>query len=135
MPSKRRLKLAGADRSIRKRNRSVVPWRARTFVLYSCAGGRVARSLALSVRPRYGRYRNPIVLLRAVVVLLAAASTPLAATPAQVPDTAVRVVVGFGVDTLGVPNHEAFVLWRSYLVSRPSCGQQSPLWSASERAR
>jgi len=75
------------------------------------------------------------VLLRAVVVLLAAASTPLAATPAQVPDTAVRVVVGFGVDTLGVPNHEIFALWRSYLVSRPSCGQQSPLWSASERAR
>jgi hypothetical protein len=74
-------------------------------------------------------------LPRAVFVLFAAASTPVAAIPAQMPDTAVRVVVGFGVDTLGVPNHEIFALWRRYLASRPSCGQQSPLWSASERAR
>ena len=39
-----RLKLAGGDRP--KGSGVVVPWRARTFVHYSCAGGRVARSLS-----------------------------------------------------------------------------------------
>jgi hypothetical protein len=53
---------------------------------------------------------------------------------AQLPDTTVHVAVGFGVDTVGNSNHEIFALWRTYLVSRPSCGQQSPLWSATERA-
>ena len=45
-----------------------------------------------------------------------------------------RVSVGFGVDTLGA-NHEIFALWRTYLSSGPSCTQQSPLWSPSERSR
>ncbi len=39
-----RLKLAGAGRF--KRSIVFVPWRARTFVHFSCAGGRVARSLS-----------------------------------------------------------------------------------------
>src|SRR5881396_481640 len=53
----------------------------------------------------------------------------------QLPDTSVQVSVGFGIDTTGVPNHEIFALWRSYLSSGPSCAQQSPLWSPTERAR
>jgi hypothetical protein len=39
-----RLKLAGAYRS--SGNGVFVPWRARTFVHFSCAGGQVARSLS-----------------------------------------------------------------------------------------
>ena len=39
-----RLKLAGADRF--KGNGVFAPWRARTVVHYSCASGRVARSLS-----------------------------------------------------------------------------------------
>ncbi len=53
----------------------------------------------------------------------------------QLPDTSVQVSVGFAIDTTGVPNHEIFALWRSYLSSGPSCAQQSPLWSPTERAR
>jgi hypothetical protein len=67
-------------------------------------------------------------------LLLFARFMPLAVR-AQVSDTSVRVAVGFGVDTVGVPNHEIFALWRSYLTSRPSCTQQSSLWSPSERAQ
>ncbi len=43
LPNKR-LKLAGGDRF--KGIGVVAPWRARTVVHYSCAGGRVARSLS-----------------------------------------------------------------------------------------
>lgn len=64
-----------------------------------------------------------------------AAAIPLAALRAQVPDTSVHVAVGFGVDTVVDPNHEIFVLWRSYLTSRPGCAQPSALWSPSERAQ
>ena len=53
----------------------------------------------------------------------------------QLADTSVQVSVGFGIDTTGAPNHEIFALWRSYLSSGPSCAQQSPLWSPTERAR
>jgi hypothetical protein len=72
---------------------------------------------------------------RVASLILLAACTPLEETRAQLADTSVRVAVGFGVDTLGVPNHEIFALWRTYLSSRPSCAQQSPLWSPSERAQ
>lgn len=74
-------------------------------------------------------------LPRCASLLLVAALTPLAAGRSQLPDTSVRVAVGFGVDTAGVPNHEIFALWRSYLSSRPSCSQRSTLWSPSEQAR
>src|SRR5260370_19610636 len=67
--------------------------------------------------------------------VLVAAFIPWAGMRAQLADTTVHVAVGFGVDTVGNSNHEIFALWRTYLVSRPSCGQQSPLWSATERAR
>ena len=40
----KRLKLAGGDRF--KESRVLAPWRARTFVHYSCTRGRVARSLS-----------------------------------------------------------------------------------------
>jgi len=43
LPNKR-LKLPGGDRS--RGSGVFVPWRARTNVHYSCAGGRVARSLS-----------------------------------------------------------------------------------------
>ena len=43
-PPNKRLKLAGGDRS--KGSGVSAPWRARTFVHYSCAGGWVARSLS-----------------------------------------------------------------------------------------
>ena len=39
-----RLNLAGGDRL--KGSGVIAPWRARGFVHYSCAGGRVARSLS-----------------------------------------------------------------------------------------
>ncbi len=42
--SNMRLKLAGADRL--NGNGVFAPWRARTFVHYSCADGRAARSLS-----------------------------------------------------------------------------------------
>jgi len=43
-PPNKRLKPAGVYRL--SGGRCVVPWRARTVVHYSCAGGRVARSLS-----------------------------------------------------------------------------------------
>jgi hypothetical protein len=43
LPNKR-LKLAGGDRL--EGTGVFAPWRARTFVHFSCAGGRVARSLS-----------------------------------------------------------------------------------------
>jgi hypothetical protein len=71
----------------------------------------------------------------AASLLFAATITPFAPMQGQLPDTSVHVAVGFGVDTVGTPNHEIFSLWRSYLSSRPSCGQPSSLWSPSERER
>jgi hypothetical protein len=68
-------------------------------------------------------------------LLVIAAFTPLATVRAQVPDTPVRVAVGFGVDTLGAPNHEIFTLWTNYLSGRPTCAQRSLLWSPSEQVR
>ena len=66
--------------------------------------------------------------------LVLTAFSPLAALRSQLPDTSVRVAVGFGVDTLGA-SHEIFVLWRSYLSSGPTCSQPSPLWASGERAQ
>ncbi len=43
-PPNKRLKLAGADRL--KGSGVFAPWRARPVGQYSCAGGRVARSLS-----------------------------------------------------------------------------------------
>ncbi len=44
VPPNKRLKLAGGDRS--KGSGVFAPWRARPVVHYSCASGRVARSLS-----------------------------------------------------------------------------------------
>ena len=54
---------------------------------------------------------------------------------AQLPDRAVHVAVGFGVDTAGVPNHEILSLWRSYLSSRPDCMRPASRWSRTEQER
>lgn len=71
--------------------------------------------------------------LRAIrTVLVALLLAPLGPARAQSPNPAVRVAVGFGVDTAAVPNHEIFALWRSYLSSRPQCGP-SDLWSRVEQ--
>src|SRR5713226_4837939 len=71
----------------------------------------------------------------ASLLLLVATFAPVATIRAQRSDTSVRVAIGFGVDTVGVPNQEIFALWRGYLSSGPSCMQQSPLWSPSEQAQ
>jgi len=70
---------------------------------------------------------------RTASVLVAAILAPLGATRAQLPSPAVRVAVGFGVDTVGVPNHEIFALWRGYLIARPVCGRSNALWSRLEQ--
>jgi len=70
---------------------------------------------------------------RTASVLVAAILAPLGATRAQLPSPAVRVAVGFGVDTVGVPNHEIFALWRGYLIARPVCDQPNALWSRLEQ--
>lgn len=71
----------------------------------------------------------------ATSLLLAAALTPLTVLRAQQPNPAVRVAIGFGVDTAMTPNNEIFALWRSYLSSRPTCTGPTPLWSPSEQER
>jgi len=76
-----------------------------------------------------------MMLPSAVRLLVVAALAPLAGIRAQLPDTTAHVAVGFGVDTVGNPNHEIFALWHSYLSSQPSCAQRSPLWSPAEQAR
>ena len=66
-------------------------------------------------------------------ILVAAILAPLGLTHAQLPSTAVGVAVGFGVDTVAVPNHEIFALWRGYLIARPVCGGPNALWSRLEQ--
>src|SRR3989449_6138589 len=90
-------------------------------------------------RDGLGRADTMTTVLRLMLLRFVACSlapfTPVAPVRAQLPDAPVRVAVGFGVDTSGVLNHEIFGLWRSYLSSRPSCAQRSPLWSPSEQAQ
>lgn len=71
----------------------------------------------------------------ATFLLLAATLSPLAVLRGQQPQPAVRVAIGFGVDTTGTPNNEIFALWRSYLSSRPTCTGPASLWSRSEQER
>src|SRR5881397_3333651 len=47
----------------------------------------------------------------------------------------IRVVPGFGVDTLSSPAREIYELWRGYLTSRPDSLRPSPYWSPTEQAR
>jgi len=70
---------------------------------------------------------------RSASVLVAAVLAPWGAARAQIPTTAVGVAVGFGVDTVGVPKHEIFALWRGYLTARPVCGRPNALWSRLEQ--
>ena len=60
--------------------------------------------------------------------------TSAAAASGQAPHP-VRVAVGFGVDTLGVPNHDIWALWRSYVRSRPDSIRPTGSWSHSEQER
>src|SRR5260370_14229755 len=70
---------------------------------------------------------------RTASVVVATILAPLGSTRAQLPSTAVGVAVGFGVDTVGVPNHEIFAVWRGYLIARPVCGRPNALWSHLEQ--
>jgi len=54
---------------------------------------------------------------------------------AQLSTAAVRVSVGFGVDTARSPNREIFEVWRSYLSSRPDSVRPTVLWSRSEQSQ
>ncbi len=65
--------------------------------------------------------------------LVAAVLVPFGSMLGQLPHTAVRLAVGFGVDTAGVPNHEIFTLWRAYLSAPPDCARPSALWSRVEQ--
>lgn len=47
----------------------------------------------------------------------------------------IRVSIGYGVDTLTVPSHEIFDLWRSYLMSRPDSVRPTTMWSQAEQDR
>jgi hypothetical protein len=58
----------------------------------------------------------------------AADSTGQAPTP-------IRIALGFGVDTIGVPNHDIFSLWRSYVQSRPDSIRPTVSWSHAEQER
>ena len=70
---------------------------------------------------------------RKVSVLVAAVLIPFGSMRAQLPHPAVRLSVGFGVDTAGVSNHEILTLWRAYLSAPPDCGRPSALWSRVEQ--
>jgi hypothetical protein len=70
---------------------------------------------------------------RVDAVLIGAVLMACGSLQAQVPSTPVRLAVGFGVDTAGVPNHEIFALWQAYLSAPPDCGRASTLWSRVEQ--
>src|SRR5881409_2781892 len=104
----------------------------------ACRRNKPARYSPFRERQRGPACRSvcPGLALRASLAfsLLIATFAPSLGLQAQLPAGSVRVAVGFGVDTVGT-SHEIFALWRAYLSSGPSCSQQSPLWSASERAQ
>lgn len=66
---------------------------------------------------------------------LAATLAPLTTVWSQAHTTAVRVAVGFGVDTAPGPNRDVFELWRTYLSGRPDSVRPTLLWSRSEQDR
>ena len=66
--------------------------------------------------------------------LLSLVLTCAAEARAQAPNP-IHIAVGFGVDTLGIPNHDILTLWRSYLLSRPDSIRPTVLWSRSEQER
>lgn len=74
-------------------------------------------------------------MTRRTLLLCALASAVGTLAQGQASGPAIRVAVGFGVDTLRAPASEIFSLWRSYLAGRPQCGAADPRWSSSERER
>jgi hypothetical protein len=67
-------------------------------------------------------------------LLLSLLLTSKADASGQAPNP-IRVAVGFGVDTSGLPNHDIFSLWRSYLQSRPDSIRPTGAWSPAEQER
>ena len=53
----------------------------------------------------------------------------------QVPESPMRLAVGFGVDTARSPNREIFALYRSYLGHRLDSVRPNPYWSRAEQTR
>ena len=53
----------------------------------------------------------------------------------QVPESPMRLAVGFGVDTSRSPNREIFALYRSYLGHRLDSVRPNPYWSRAEQTR
>lgn len=73
-------------------------------------------------------------LLLGAVVLVTPGGRGWAAV-AQQPATAVRVAVGFGVDTASSPNREIFRLYERYLSRLRDTTRPNPDWSRPEQAR
>jgi len=84
--------------------------------------------------PARGNMARPCTIPRALY-LLALAVSEAPALGAQASNASVLVAVGYGVDTVGAPNHEIFTLWRIYLSSRSDSTRAAGFWSRVERER
>ena len=68
-------------------------------------------------------------------VVLGLAISAAGASRAQTPQPAVRLAIGFGVDTALSPDHEIFELLRHYLAHRQDSIRPNPDWSPAEQRR
>lgn len=71
---------------------------------------------------------------RAAALILGMAAAG-AAAHAQIPESPIRVALGFGVDTARSPEREIFELYRHYLTHRQDTIRPHPDWSAAEQRR
>jgi hypothetical protein len=69
------------------------------------------------------------------LLVLTCAAIRLPRLAAQEPTPAMRIALGFGVDTARSPNREIFALYQHYLVHRLDGIQPNPDWSPSEQRR
>src|SRR6266576_5728590 len=92
------------------------------------AAGRVLGGSGLPVVRRRVTTGRPLAYWCVAALLI-----PFGSMRAQLPHPAVRLSVGFGVDTAGVSNHEILTLWRAHLSAPPDCGRPSALWSRVEQ--
>jgi hypothetical protein len=73
-------------------------------------------------------------MLSTRVQTIVAAGFLLGASSA-LPAQAIRLTMGFGVDTASTPNPEILALYRSYLEQRQDSARPNPFWSRSEQDR
>jgi len=71
----------------------------------------------------------------ALVIVAAVVGGRAAAQPAAAPASALRIDLGFGVDTVTAPRHQIFALWRAYLSDRPDSAHPNRSWAPSEQRR